>query len=291
MIFEPMDERTLRGGSDQHGKLRFQYRIFTSYTAAQVVLSYGGIVRLIGCLLFVMCVAACPISNEDKAAGLGGDSSGSNGTGNTPQFCTFQSDCALAAATCCSCPSFAVNVKDPSHRACSGVVCPPGMDTCPANVEAICSQKGLCELACSELQCQASCPDGYSIDDTTGCLSCTCAIPANRCVADTQCVETRADCCGCHSGGADTSVLAGERGSYDASLGCPTQPTCPAINTCEPGAAPHCIQGDCKLVVAGQLPANACGRSDLPMCPSGQVCTVNQDPAASVLGVGSCVPR
>ena len=256
------------------------------------MLSLREIVRLIGFLLFVMCVAACPLANEDKAAGgFGDDDNGMDGTGNTPQFCNFHSDCALASATCCSCPSFAVNVNDPSHRACTGVVCPPGMDSCPDNVEAICSEKGQCELACSELACQASCPDGYAIDDTTGCLSCTCAIPANRCFADNQCVETRDDCCGCHAGGEDTAVLASERAAYDANLACPPQPACPTINTCEPGAAPHCIQGDCKLVVAGQLPPNACGRDDLPMCPSGQVCTVNRDPAASVLGVGSCVPQ
>jgi len=256
------------------------------------VLSYGGIVRSL-LVLFALCLAACPIgSAEDKASGFGGDDSdGSNGTGNAPQYCNFHSDCVLAGATCCSCPAFAVNVHDPSHRACDGVSCPPGMDSCPANVEAICSGAGLCELACSEVQCPASCPDGYAIDDTTGCLSCACAIPANRCSVDAQCVETRADCCGCHFGGKDTAVLAGERAGYDAALECPSSPTCPAIDTCEAGAAPHCIQGDCKLVKAGQLPGNACGRDDLPQCPSGQVCTINRDPAASVLGVGSCVPQ
>ncbi len=253
------------------------------------MLSYRAHVKSIGCLLFVLCLAACPASREDALAGA--DFTDGGGTGNTPQFCNFHSDCALAAATCCSCPSFAVNVNDPSHRACTGVQCPPGMESCPANVEAVCGSQGTCELACSELVCPASCSAGFAIDDTTGCLSCACAIPANRCSADAQCVETRADCCGCHFGGEDTAVLAGERGAFDASLGCPSSPTCPALDTCEPGAAPHCIQGDCKLVVAGQLPANACGRDDLPACPSGQVCTINNNPAASVLGVGSCVPQ
>lgn len=253
------------------------------------MLCYVPPVRISGCLLFVLCLAGCPASKADEASGFGG---GSDDTGNgAPQLCNTSADCALAASTCCSCPTFAVNVNDPSHRACTGVTCPPGGDTCPDSVEAICTDEGRCELACTQLQCPASCPDGFAIDDATGCLSCACAASANRCTRDDQCIETRADCCGCARGGADTSVLVGERAGYDAALECSSSPACPELDTCEAGAAPHCIQGDCKLVVAGRLPANACGRSDLPACPPGQVCTVNRDPAASVLGVGSCVPE
>lgn len=251
------------------------------------MLFYRQPVRALGCLLVFACLAACPARGSVSAEDFGAANDG--GVGATPQFCTFQSDCALAAATCCSCPTFAVNVNDPAHRACLGVTCPP--TSCPENVEAICSTEGRCELACSELSCPVSCPDGFAIDDATGCLSCTCATSANRCTQDAQCVETRADCCGCRNGGRDTAVLVGDRAGYDAALDCPPSPVCPEVDTCEAGAAPHCIQGDCKLVVAGALPPNACGRDGLPACPPDQVCTINRDPAASVLGVGSCVQQ
>ncbi len=247
-------------------------------------------VRFLGSLLVLvpLALAACPGAQNEALGGAGGaDDKG--GAGNAPQLCNAERDCALAAATCCECASFAVNIKDPAHRACTGVTC-PNKGSCPDNVHAAC-EDGMCVLACSPLECSTSCPAGFAIDGTTGCLSCSCAIPEpNGCLADADCVETRADCCGCHSGGDDTAVLASERAAYDASLSCPPSPACPVVNSCQPGAAPRCIQGRCGLVVANGLQSNACGRSELPNCPSGQVCTINFDPQASLLGVGVCAP-
>ncbi len=241
--------------------------------------------KLLGVLL-LLALAACPTS-AGEALGAADDDKG--GAGNSPQLCNAPSDCVLAAATCCDCKTFAVNTKDPAVRACTGVTC-PGPSSCPDNVHATCDG-GMCALACSPLPCDASCAAGYRIDDATGCLSCECAMPEpSGCMADTDCVETRADCCGCHFGGMDTAVLASQRAAFDAELACPSSPACPAVDVCEPGAAPHCIQGRCELVVTSGLQSNACGRSDLPVCPSGLVCTVNVDPQASLQGVGVCVP-
>ena len=69
----------------------------------------------------------------------------------------------------------------------------------------------------------------------------------------------------------------------------PASPQCPAIDACEPGAAPACVQGRCELVTAAGLPPDACGRPDLPACPAGTVCTVNASDPGNVQGVGVCV--
>ncbi|CAN5800289.1 hypothetical protein BH11MYX3_BH11MYX3_47520 [soil metagenome] len=255
------------------------------------MLSSGHLVRFLGAILVLvpLALAACPGSRNDALSGAGGEGDDNGGAGNAPQLCNREEDCSLAAATCCDCPSFAVNQKDPAVRACTGVTC-PGKDSCADNVHAAC-EDGMCVLACSPLACSASCAAGLAIDEATGCLSCACAVPEpNGCMADTDCVETRADCCGCHFGGNDTAVPASQRGAYDAQLGCPSSPACPVVNVCQPGAAPRCIQGRCELVVTSGLQATACGRDDLPACPSGQICTVNIDPQASLLGVGVCVP-
>lgn len=244
--------------------------------------------RLVGTafvLLALVALGGCP-GGGSKA--LGADNGGDDGAGGgAPRGCFLDTDCALAAATCCDCPAFAVSKSDPAVRACSGVTCPMP-SSCAPNVEAQCNA-GQCELGCKPAACNLTCAAGFAIDETTGCLACECAAPVQGgCTADSQCVETRADCCGCHFGGSDTAVLASERASYDAALFCPPSPSCPAVNTCEPGAAPTCVQGRCELIAAGSLPAGACGRSDLPACPTGQVCTINRDPGASALGVGVC---
>jgi hypothetical protein len=241
-------------------------------------------------VLVLACVlAGCFPSSKETLAGTDdpnpGD--GSGGGTATPQSCVRDTDCATAAATCCECPAFAVNVNDPTHRACSGVTC-PGQSTCPDNVRAECDQ-GQCTLACVALACDTSCAAGYAIDPT-GCLSCTCAAPdLDGCMVDTDCVQTRADCCGCAKGGEDTAVLASGRASYDASLGCPASPACPSIDVCEPGATPQCVQGQCQLAVGG-MPPGACGRADLPACPTGEVCKVNTSTQAIEHGVGVCGP-
>ena len=233
-------------------------------------------------------LAAKPGRFHNKAPDDG--SGEGSGLGSTPQRCAIDADCATAAATCCECAAFAVNINDPAHRACTGVTC-PGRGQCPANVRAACDV-GQCVLACVELTCDATCAAGYTIDPT-GCLSCECAaaVPttAGGCTLDSDCVQTRADCCGCAQGGADTAVLAATRSSYDANLGCPASPACPSINVCEPGATPQCVQGQCELAVGG-LPPGACGRPDLPACPQGELCKVNVTDQANEHGVGVCGP-
>ena len=234
--------------------------------------------------------AGCPASNKDVGAYADDGAGGGSGSNGSPQACNVDNDCATAAATCCDCPAFAVNVHDPSHRACGGVSC-PGQTSCPDNVRAACDN-GFCALVCNQLVCAASCPAGYEIDANTGCLSCACAaVEPGGCMVDGDCVETRDDCCGCHRGGRDTAVLASQLGAYDASLGCGSSPYCPAVDACESGAAPHCIQGRCELAVSSGPPPMACGRDDLPACAPGYQCTVNDNPAASLLGVGVCVPQ
>jgi hypothetical protein len=77
--------------------------------------------------------------------------------------------------------------------------------------------------------------------------------------------------------------------TYTNSLGCPSSPACPAVDTCAADLAAQCVRGRCELV-AGTPPANACGRADLPACATGQHCAVNVDSAATAAGVGVCLP-
>lgn len=247
-------------------------------------------------LTFVVLLAGCTrLAFEDASPTQSGGDGDDNGAG-APSHCVRDSDCATAAATCCGCPAFAVHVADPVNRACaSGIVCPPD-ETCPAevrdSVRAACDSEGGCYLACVEMTCgnPTSCPTGFAVDPTTGCLSCECAAPAlDGCVDDGDCVQTRADCCGCDEGGTDTAVLASEQAAYDATLGCMASPACPQVNVCASNVTPTCVQGRCELTMGG-LPPNACGRADLPDCPQGTACTVNADDQASMLGVGVCVP-
>lgn len=236
-------------------------------------------------VVLVCLLAGCHRDADTSAAG--DDDGAGGGSPNGPELsaCVEDRDCVAAAATCCDCPAFAVNVDDPAHRACTGVSC-PGPSGCEANVRAACDQ-GECVLACVELACPTDCPTGYQIDPT-GCLSCACAAPdPGGCALDADCVQTRADCCGCAQGGADTAVLGSERDAHDAMLGCPAAPACPDVDVCDPEAAPRCIQGRCELTAA--LPPGACGREDLPACPAGDVCSVNTSAPASMQGVGVCV--
>jgi len=239
-------------------------------------------------LLLACLLVGCPTTKGSPEVAGGDDGTGNgSGAGNTPQRCSIDADCATAAATCCECAAFAVNVNDPAHRACAGVTC-PDRGSCPDNVRAACDT-GECVLACVEMECTESCAAGYAIDPT-GCLSCACAMPpAGGCMTDNDCVQTRADCCGCEQGGADTAVLASSLAGYENDLSCPPSPACPSVNVCEVGATPQCIQGACELA-AGALPAGACGRPDLPACPQGEVCRVNTGDQANQHGVGVCGP-
>jgi hypothetical protein len=235
-------------------------------------------------LLALVLVAGCSGQLKGESLGNGNDMGAApGGEGPIPE-CVADSDCVAAGLKCCDCPTYATPANDPAVQACGGVMCPAS--TCPDNVRAACSS-GQCVLACKPLACSMTCADGYVID-ATGCEECTCATPASRsCTADSQCVRTRADCCGCAGGGTDTAVLASEQASYDASLMCPSQPTCMGGDTCAPDLAPACVEGSCALV--SPLPPGACGRPDLPACPSGQTCMLNAVDAATERGVGVCM--
>lgn len=203
--------------------------------------------------------------------------------------CTSDVDCVVAGPKCCDCPTHAVPVADPAQRACSDIDCAPM--SCGSPMQAACDQ-GQCVLECAPVACDmaVSCPAGLATDDN-GCLTCACAAPAGlaQCTADADCTRVRADCCGCALGGTDTAVPAGQAAAYDAALMCPENPSCPGTDVCAPELAARCVQGACALV-AGPLPAGACGRADLPACPAGESCYVNANDQATMHGVGVCRP-
>ncbi len=245
------------------------------HVVLSALLALGGLTALTG----------CPLRSTELNADPGrGDDDGAPGTGAPQSFCTTDSDCELASASCCDCPSFATSRDAPTHDACSGIAC-PNPPTCAANVRAACDlERSQCELACVEIACATECPDGYAIDPATGCLSCRCAAPVDSgCSIDADCVQTREDCCGCARGGRDTAVPAGSLATYDQMLSCPPSPQCPGLDTCDPDSAPRCIQGSCQLTDA-RYPSTACTGA----CPSG-TCVLNRDPDATTHGVGVCV--
>jgi hypothetical protein len=234
-------------------------------------------------LLLLVVVAGCSQQLKGETLGNGNDMEPNPGEGSIPE-CSSDGDCVAAGLKCCDCPTYATPARDPAVQACGGVMCPAS--TCPDNVAAACTA-GQCVLACKPLQCAMTCGDGFVID-ATGCEECACVAPDQRsCTADTDCVRTRADCCGCAGGGTDTAVLAAEQASYDASLMCPTESSCTGSDTCAPDLAPACVEGSCALV--SPLPPGACGRPDLPACPTGQTCTLNAVDAATARGVGVCM--
>jgi hypothetical protein len=231
-------------------------------------------------------LSACQLAPSGADTLHNGSGSGSGSA--APGECAIDTDCALAATTCCACPTFAVSVTDPAHAACADMQCPPS--SCTNNVRATC-ELGACTIACVALACPAqSCASGFAVD-ATGCLSCACDAGATECTIDSDCARVPADCCGCTRGGRDTAVPNSLVAQHDAALGCPAQPQCPGVDTCAPDLAPRCVRGSCELVSGtGALPPNACGRADLPACPTGMVCTVNSDAVATMQGVGVCLP-
>jgi hypothetical protein len=234
-------------------------------------------------VLILMTVSACSDSQLD-AQGFGGGDDGA-GSDGAPAECTTANDCAFGAAKCCDCPTYAAPKNDPTVNACAGVMCPGS--TCPQNVELACNA-GRCELACAPMQCDLACADGFVVD-ANGCLSCECAqVTSRSCMADQDCAEAPADCCGCAKGGHDTAVPAVVLADYEAGLNCPTNPSCPGNDTCDAADGPACVQGACDLVAPA--PAGACGRADLPACATGEQCVVNADPTATAHGLGVCQP-
>lgn len=242
-------------------------------------------------LLAALALAGCFGSADERSPtqgvgdGRGGDED-NGGAGGAAAECMQASDCAPAGPKCCDCPTHAVPKSDPSYQACANVECPT--PSCGSPMEAAC-QAGACVLVCSPVTCDASCADGYATDDN-GCLTCACAArTADDCVADSDCARVRDDCCGCARGGMDTAVPASEVAAHEAGLMCPQNPSCPDVDACAAELAARCIAGACTLV-AGALPANACGRPDLPACPTGEVCTLNASAPATMQGVGVCLP-
>src|ERR1700733_4291859 len=226
-------------------------------------------------LAFLMVLAGCqPALDEPDVDGYGGGS-GSAQLGE----CHVDSDCETAGATCCACPTFAVPTSDPGQHACNEIACPAS--NCADNVRAACTNNA-CVLECIAMACSSSCDQGYALD-ANGCLSCDCdQVAAPTCAVDTDCVRVPADCCGCANGGVDTAVPAGDTDAYNAGLDCAPNPSCPGNDTCAPDLAPACVQGSCELVAP--VPPAACGRTDLPPCPTGQNCTINASDAATAQG-------
>jgi hypothetical protein len=240
--------------------------------------------------MFALALAGCFGALDSKAASEDdGNGSGSgSGAGGAFSECRLASDCVAAGPKCCDCPTHAVPITDPAQQACDNVDCPT--KSCGSPMEADCDA-GKCVLVCSAVACDASvtCADGFA-SDANGCLTCACAMPAlKECSADGDCVRTRADCCGCMNGGFDTALPASQLAGYEAQLMCSANPSCPMVDTCAPDLAARCIGGECTLA-SGALPANACGRPDLPACPQGEACTVNANDQATMQGVGVCQP-
>jgi hypothetical protein len=285
MIFEPIAVTgRYEMGLILLGKLRWHSRISGGYKRHGPCSPRSTAVRA---LMICFCVAlgGCPVSAIDERGPLAADDDG-NPAGGAAKACVFDEDCVLVGPKCCDCPTFSLPEDDPIVKSCSGVPCPA--TTCPDNVEARCVQS-TCELVCKPLACGVTCDDGFARDDN-GCMSCTCAAlpPAGGCGVDADCVRTREDCCGCARGGEDTAVLVAQRDAYDAALGCSPTPTCPDMDTCGDETA-QCVQGRCELL--GPLPANACGRPDLPPCVAGSTCMVNASDQADLHGVGICIPQ
>ena len=256
------------------------------------------VVRLT-CAILLLAAAGCSASSgEDLAAE--GDRDDDDGTGDgagggdapAAAECDRATDCVPAGSTCCECPAFAVPVSSGYDEACSEVTCDPAPTGCAAT-EPTCAL-GRCQLICSPLVTEMACDSGFARDDF-GCLldACDLGSEAPECEGDEDCVQVPADCCGCARGGSDTAVPAGSEAEYEDDLDCPTDPSCPGVDVCDPGSAPSCIAGRCQLASSpgdDGAPSILCGTTDSAPCPEGTVCVLNHPDAsdATQLGAGSC---
>jgi hypothetical protein len=271
-------------------------------------------VRLLGVLALLMACGIQPAPTEalGSGSGFGGGGGGEPTPAPGEAECEQNSDCTLAASTCCECPTFALPTYAEPTDGCSDVMCPPL--SCGSNVKAACVA-GTCEIACTPLACNLACANGFVVD-ASGCLTCACAQPPpDACVPgpagtddNDACVEVPADCCGCARGGKDTAVLASQAAAFAAALSCPADPQCPEINTCDPAAQATCSDGQCELLDISSQPSNECGLVTAaceaeaidnslqtgtglacPTCPSGEVCVINAIDAANARHVGVCL--
>ena len=245
--------------------------------------------------LFVL-VAACGSlggSGENAQAGGRADEEPPAGESPSPLHCAVNSDCQVAALSCCECATFAIPNGQGFDDSCEDVQC--GDPTACPVTEARC-EEGSCELACAAVTCDLACESGF-VADESGCLLCECA-PAESmsgCQVDTACAQTAADCCGCENGGQDTAVLSVELTGFQDGLGCPATPACPGVNTCNPSEIPRCVLGECTLAAPdGSVvdPRTYCGVQNMPTCAEGDVCVLNAQGAfeASAAYVGVCQP-
>lgn len=236
-----------------------------------------------------------------QSESLDGDDNGPDPNDGLDAECATAADCTGASASCCECPTYALPVASGWQDSCEDVTCevPPSCAAAPA------CEQNQCVLRCLPVTCDLQCPGGFAAD-ALGCLSCACSespSPPAECSLDTDCVQVPADCCGCARGGADVAVPQGQVDSYDDGLGCSGTETCPGVNVCDAGVVPRCIGGACTLAEpppadpdpppdgdGGSMTDTYCGSPDLPPCPTGQVCVLN-DPAAmdaSEAGLGVC---
>ncbi|HTM22514.1 MAG TPA: hypothetical protein VL172_18460 [Kofleriaceae bacterium] len=247
-------------------------------------------------LALLLALAGCW---DTGSQALGGDDSEDPTEPGALPECATATDCTGAAASCCECPTYAVSRASNWDGSCDQVSCdqPPSCSAAPA------CEAGQCVLRCEPVVCDLSCANGFAAD-ALGCLGCVCneaVAPPAECSADTDCVRVAADCCGCTQGGADTAVPAAQADAHDLGLGCSGGESCPGVDVCDPDVSPRCINGSCALAEppmdpqpppddGGSLTGAYCGSPDLPPCPAGQVCVLN-DPAAmdaTQAGLGVC---
>jgi hypothetical protein len=229
-------------------------------------------------------LAACPAAYDRSPAAPPEDP-------GAQLACDSDDQCRPAAATCCECPTYATRVDDPVAAVCDDVDCPATM--CEDAVEAVCDPVvGACALRCKPTTCGITCASGYEISDA-GCLTCSCAgtnTTTTVCSVDTDCVRTSGDCCGCANGGVDVAIHVADLAAFRDGLAmmCNDITGCPGVDSCDASLQPACVSGACALLPP--LPPNACGRSDLPACPTGLTCVLNANDQAQLYGVGTCEP-